>query len=199
MLGRHPSEIANEPCFKMVCGKVMCYCPFPSWDRASQQVGPSRTQTVLPWTKHCQTRWLAWAVLGDGRVTQSVLAAAANFLSVLAYISTLGRDSNLTLFHPAITPNTAPIERMKHPDVTALGSPNLTATQVCCAVSPVGRKLSAPFHISGHPPTHQMQSWRWPGFEQTPCGKARCAAVLLVWKSSLWQLKKKSHTALLLL
>ena len=68
---------------------------------------------------------------------QSVLAAAAKFfLSVLAYISTFARGGNLTLFHPAITSNTAPIERMKHPDVTAMGSPSLTATQELAAPSP---------------------------------------------------------------
>lgn len=67
---------------------------------------------------------------------QSVLTAAAKFLSVLTYISTLRRGGNLTLFHPAITSNTAPIERMKHPDVTAMGSPSLTATQEHIAPSP---------------------------------------------------------------
>lgn len=59
---------------------------------------------------------------------QYVLAEAARFLSVLACISILGRGGNLTLFHPSVTSNTALTERMKHPDVTPMGSPSLTAT-----------------------------------------------------------------------
>lgn len=97
---------------------------------------------------------------------QCVLAEAARFLSVLACISILGRGGNLTLFHPAITSNTALIERMKHPDVTAMGSPSLTATQERAVPSPK-QKASSLFHFT----LLAMQSWPWPGFEQTPCGK----------------------------
>lgn len=71
MLCWHPSETASEPCFKMVCSKIICYYPSPSWDRASPRVGLTRTQDThcpvldqAPWEQMtcmgCCWRWLSY-------------------------------------------------------------------------------------------------------------------------------------------
>lgn len=71
---------------------------------------------------------------------QSVQAAAANFFFLCTRLhfntSKHGRGANLTLFHLAVTPNTAPIGGMEHPAVTEVYSPRLAAPQERAAPAP---------------------------------------------------------------
>lgn len=81
-------------------------------------------------------------VLGTAELhEQSVLAAAAKVLSVLAHVSALGRGGNLAPFHPAITANTAPHRKAEASrcDSNGFSKPH-SDTRACCAVSPIERQ-----------------------------------------------------------
>lgn len=144
MLCQHSSETARELGFRMVCGEMTCYCPFSCWDRASLQVGLTRTHIILYRTKHRERDLHGLSLERSELPEPSALAAAARFLSVLAYSLTLGSGGHLALIHPAVASNTAPVERMKHPDVRALGSPRPTAHKLRC----LPRIRKAPCSIS---------------------------------------------------
>lgn len=166
----------------MVCGKIIHYCPSPSWARASKQVGLTRTRIILSWTKYHESRWLAWAVIWDSWVTWTMCSGWGSQIFECAWLhfnTWKGWESHPVSSFSNIKHSTHRKDEASRCDTNGFSKPH-SYIRACCAVSQIESKLSAPFHTFGHPPTHQMQSWPWPGFEQTPCRKLSMPLLCLI-------------------
>lgn len=157
----HPSEIAKRTLFQDDLWQGNMPLPFPITGQ-SLPVGRADQDTHRPvldqalWEQvtcmGCRWRWLSY-------MNKVFWLRQPSFWVCLLTFQHL---EGVGLQHPVSSCNnikhsTHRKDEASRCDINEFSKPH-SYTRACCAVSPIEGKLSASFHISGHPPTCQMQS-----------------------------------------